>query len=134
MAPTGALLNPEPSKPTERKKNHLPPKSYADAAEENLPQSNDNGAAMPELYSGQGEDEAPRTPKRHMHKKSSSQRLNGHAKEKKERRVVIERFTDKDGEHLVSLEPSDVRIPMARRTNSELLSGRKAGARWAQSP
>lgn len=33
MAPQGAL-NAEPSQPAERKKQHLPPKSYADIAEE----------------------------------------------------------------------------------------------------
>lgn len=138
MATTGGLLNPEPSQPADREEQDLPPKSYAEAAEENLPSGGGNGQAVMESFTGEGEDVSARTSKRHMHRKSGSQRTNGNTKEKKDREVVIERFTDKDGEHLVSLQPewdpAERRLSAANRTNSQLLSGRKAGARWHQSP
>ena len=131
MATTAGPLNPEPSLPAEREKQHLPPKSYVDAAEENLDIHHANGQPAPELYAGQGEDEAPRTPIRGMHKKTSSVRLNGSVRGKKSPEVVVERYQDKDGEHLVSLRAENNR---PGRTNSELISGKKAGERWTQSP
>ena len=131
MATTAGPLNPEPSMPAEREALHLPPKTYVDATEENLDMHQSNGQHTPELYAGQGEDEAPRTPVRGMHKNTSSVRLNGGAKGKKISEVVVERYQDKDGERLVSLR-GDRAQP--RRTNSELVSGKKAGERWAQSP
>ena len=134
-----ALLNSEPSLPAERQHQHLPPKSYADAAEENLdtlPRHDQESQESQELYAGKGEDEAPRTPRRNMHKKSGSMRVNGHTKESKGPNVVIERFEEKDGQHLVSIQPgwdSKKGKSLVERRNSELVSGRKAGARWEQS-
>ena len=131
-----AVLNPEPSLPAERQQKHLPPKSYVDAAAENLDTLSKQDQHSQELYAGQGEDEAPRTPRRNMHKKSGSLRVNGHTKESKDPHVVIERFEEKDGEHLVSIPPGWDRKrgkPLVARRNSELVSGRKAGARWEQS-
>lgn len=135
MAPPAAL-NPEPSQPVERKQQHLPPKTYVDAAEENLDIQKENKQSAGEIYAGQGEDEAPRSPQRNMHKKSGSLRANGHSKDKKENNVVVERFMDKDGEHLVSTThgwDNERNKPYPARRNSELVSGRKAGARWEQS-
>ena len=131
MATAVGLLNPEPSLPLEREKKHLPPKTYEQAAEENLDMDHAKSDPAPEVYAGQGEDEAPRTPNRQMHKKSSSVRLNGSIKGKKDSQAIIERYSDKDGEHLVSVR-SGMNRP--RRTNSELVSGKKAGERWTQSP
>ena len=131
MATTTGLLNPEPSLPPEREKQHLPPKTYEQAAEQNLDSSSTNGQPPPEVYAGQGEDEAPRTPNRHIHKKTSSVRLNGSARGKKETQAIIEKYSDKDGEHLVNMKAG---VNRPRRTNSELLSGKKAGERWNQSP
>ncbi|KAL2046020.1 hypothetical protein N7G274_001467 [Stereocaulon virgatum] len=134
-----ALLNSEPSLPAERQHQHLPPKSYADAAEENLdtiPKHDQESQESQELYAGKGEDEAPRTPRRNMHKKSWSMRLNGHIKESKSPNVLIESFEEKDGQHLVSIQTgwdSTNGKPSVARCNSELVSGRKAGARWEQS-
>ena len=139
MAAVSGPLSSEPSDPLNRKEHHLPPKSYVDAVEENLqgPSSNGGIKVAPDLYAGHGEDDTLRAPKRSKNSKSPSQRMNGTPR-KSGRRVVIERFTDRDGEHLVSLEPegdpAQRRMTAARRTNSELLSGRKAGARWSQSP
>ncbi len=127
MATAVGLLNPEPSLPAEREKQHLPPKTYEQAVEESLSNGHTDQDPATEVYVGQGKDESPRNPNRHMHKKTSSVRLNGNAKEKKDPSIVIEKYTDKDREHLVSLRGGSNR---PRRTNSELVSGKKAGARW----
>ena len=133
---TAATLNPEPSLPSERQEHHLPPKSYADAAVEDMnPEANQDNTFQA-LYAGQGEDDAPRKPQRNMHKKTGSLRVNGFSKSKREPHIMIERFEDKDGEHLVSITPawdSKRGEPSVARRNSELVSGRKAGARWEQS-
>ena len=133
---TAATLNPEPSLPSERQEHHLPPKSYADAAVEDMGSEANQDNTFQALYAGQGKDDAPRKPQRNMHKKTGSLRVNGFSKGKNEPHVVIERFEDKDGEHLVSITPgwdSKRGEPSIARRNSELVSGRKAGARWEQS-
>ena len=133
---TAATLKQEPSFPPEPKQHHLAPKSYVDALENNEDTFSSNGRPPPELYSGQGEDAAPRSPRRSFHKKSGSVRMNGVSKEKKEGQVVVERYKDKDGEHLVSIRQEWDRgkgKPIVARRNSELVSGRRAGAGWEQS-
>lgn len=136
MAAT-APSNSEPAAPEQRKEQPLPSKSYASAAEEGLADGELLGKPGPEMYAGQGEDSAPRSPMRNMHKKSGSLRINGHSRDKKSSSIVIERFQDKDGEHLVSLRQgwdTERDKPVAvKRRNSVLLSGRKAGARWERS-
>ena len=126
-----AILNPEPSLPLEREKQHLPPKTYEQATREHLDTGHANEDPTPEVYAGQGEDEAPRTPNRQMHKKTSSLRLNGSVRGKKDSQVIVERYLDKDGERLVSVRGG---VNRPKRTNSELVSGKKAGERWKQSP
>ena len=121
---------------TERQEHHLPPKSYADAVVENMSPDANQDNTFQALYAGQGEDDAPRKPQRNMHKKTGSLRVNGFSKDNKEPHVVVERFEDKDGEHLVSITPgwdSKRGKPSVARRNSELVSGRKAGARWEKS-
>ncbi len=135
---TYAPLNPEPSLPEEREANHLPQKSYLDAAEENLHTDPKTEQTAPTQYIGQGEDDAPRSPAKKVHKKSSSLRMNGKSKEKEGSRVIIERFQDKDGEHLTSVKlPYDhekrKHISHHGRQPSELVSGRKAGKGWERS-
>lgn len=133
---TAATLNQGPSLTAERKQQHLLPKPYIDAAEENVDTFSHNARPPPELYSGQGEDATPRSPRRSPHKKSGSLKTNGFSKEKKDGQVVVERYEDKDGEHLVSIRQAGDRgkgKSMAARRNSELVSGRKAGAGWEQS-
>lgn len=135
-----ALSDSEPSLLMERKENDLPLKSYAAAAEENLDQyqvpTDGQSSSAEYSYSGQGIDDAPRSPRRNMHKKGGSVRLNGHVnfniqEKEKEREtnsqenpnVVVEDFQDRDGQHLTSL----------RRAETELVSGREAGAGWEMS-
>lgn len=133
--PTTATPNPE-ALPAGQKQQHLSSQLYVDAAEEKVDTLLHNGRPPPELYSGQGEDATPRSPRRTPHKKSASLKANGLSKEKKEGQVVVERYEDKDGEHLVSIRQAGDRgkgKPMAARRNSELVSGRKAGAGWEQS-
>ncbi len=134
---TYAPLNPEPPKPEERKANHLAPKLYLDAAEENLDTEPKSDQSAPTQYVGQGEDDAPRSPAKKVHKKSSSLRMNG-KKEKESSKVIVERFQDHDGEHLTSVRlPYDhekqKHISHHGRQPSELLSGRKAGKGWEKS-
>ena len=119
MAPGGHLLNAEPADPVEREENELPPKSYAEAAIEE--------------FQGQGEADPKPGSKKANGRTRSPRKSKGTGSE-----IVIERFTDRDGDHLVSFRPTHhpggPSVPRPRRTNSELLSGRKAGARWAKSP
>ena len=65
---------------------------------------------------------------------NSSQTNGSAAQQTASSEVVVERYRDKDGEHLVSFRPqwdNKTNKPLAvKRRNSELLSGRKAGARW----
>lgn len=133
---TAATLTQEPALPAEMKQQHQSPKPYADVAGEIAETFSHNGRPPPELYSGQGEDAAPRSPRRTLHRKSGSLRTNGVSKEKRDGQIVVERYEDKDGEHLVSIRQAWDRgkgKPMAARRNSELVSGRKAGAGWEQS-
>lgn len=121
---------------TVQKQQRLSPKSHIDATEQDSFNLANNARSAPELYSGQGEDAAPRSPRRSPHKKSGSLRTNGLSKENKGGQVVIERYEDKDGEHLVSIRQAWDRgkgKPTTTRRNSELVSGRRAGARWEQS-
>lgn len=121
-----APLNSEPSLPAEREKNELPPKSYADAAEQDLSQLVKHTPTPPEQYIGQGEDDAPRSPRKKTHKKSGSIRVNGHqpSQRKDTSTLEVEDFEDKDGEHLTTLKRNDT---------IELVSGRQAGAGWERS-
>ena len=131
-----ATADQEPSLTAGQQQQHLLPKSYIDAAQQDLIELQNNARSAPELYSGQGEDAAPRSPRRSPHKKSGSLRANGLPKANKDGQVVVERYEDKDGEHLVSIRQAWDRgkgTPTTTRRNSELVSGRKAGARWEQS-
>ena len=132
-----ATLHQEPLLPVEPKQQqHLSPNSHIDTVEEIVSPISNSERPPPELYSGQGEDATPRSPRRNLHKKSGSLRTNGVAKEKREDQVIVERYEDKDGQHLVSIRQAWDRgngKSIVTRRNSELLSGRKAGAGWEQS-
>ena len=131
---TPATLNPETSLQAERKQQHLPLKSYKDVAEENLDSiSEDQQQHTPELYAGHGEDATLRSPMRNMHKKSGSSRVNGYPKDGKDSAILVERYEDKDGEHLVSVRQAWDGERNRKRRNSILLSGRRAGAGWEKS-
>ncbi|MCJ1422946.1 diacylglycerol O-acyltransferase 1 [Sticta canariensis] len=121
-----ATLNAESSLSREREKNQLPSESYANAVEQNPNLGSSNEQIPPAQYTGQGEDDTPRSPRKKTHKKSGSLRMNGHQppKRKETSIVVVEDFQDKDGEHLTGLKRNDT---------IELVSGRKAGAGWEKS-
>lgn len=90
-----------------------------------------------EQYSGQGEDDAPRSPVRKAHKKSSSVRINGHNRDKEysSSQLMVERFQDKDGEHLTTIKQyrSPGRTETQVRRSDELVSGRRVGTKWERS-
>lgn len=141
MAP--APLNPEPSRPDEREEHHLPPKTYKDAAEENMSSETDKENNRPQ-YIGQGEDTTIRRPSRKpSHKKDGSIRINGLKYKKSDTHLLVEDFEDKDGQKLTSTKPYDfaqaleldeTEKPVRRRKEEkELVSGRKAGAGWERS-
>ena len=133
---TMASQGPEPSVSKDCA-NHLPSKSYANTAKDDLENGHISGDRPPKPPAGGGKDAAPCNSRLNMHQKSGSWRMNGQLKDDKSSGVVIERYQDKEGEHLVSFGPDweNQRNKQfaARRRNSELLSGRKAGARWEKS-
>ena len=98
----------------------------------------------PTQLCGKGEDDTLRSPKKKIHRKSRSvqlnedtqskvqnasdlirDHLNGHSKPKVQDspEVVEEDLKDRNGDHLTSL----------RRADTELVSGRRAGAGWEKS-
>ena len=128
---TAATLNPGASGP---KQQHLPFKSPGNAAEDSLDSmSEDQQQQAPELYIGHGEDSTSRSPLRNVHKRSGSSRINGYPKDSKDPAILVERYEDKDGEHLVSVRQAWDGERNRKRRNSILLSGRKAGAGWEKS-
>ena len=90
-----------------------------------------------EQYIGQGEDDAPRSPMRKPHKKSSSVRINGHSRDKEDTtsQLMVERFQDKDGEHLTTVKQyrSHGKAETQVRRSDELVSGRRVGTKWERS-
>jgi len=141
MAP--APLNPEPSRPEERKEHHLPPKTYKDATEENLGSEAEKENRNPLQYIGQGEDTTIRSPSRKpSHKRNGSIKINGLKYKKSDTHLLVEDFEDKDGQKLTSTKPYDFaeaieldesEKPVRRKEDKELVSGRKAGAGWERS-
>ena len=130
---TAATLNPETALKAERQQQNLAPDSYLDANQGGLYPVLSQYHSAPELYAGQGEDATARSPSRKMHKKSGSLRINGSSKDNKNASVFVERYEDKDGEHLVSAKQAWDGQKSRTRRNSVLLSGRRAGAGWEQS-
>ncbi|KAL6716279.1 diacylglycerol O-acyltransferase 1 [Lecanora helva] len=128
---TAATLGPQQPFPERRR--HQSPKSYREAAEENVDSVLEQENQVPELYSGDGKDTTSRSPVRHKHKKSRSAQVNGQAKEDDNSEIIVERYEDKDGEHLVSIKQALDGQRDRRRRNSVLLSGRRAGAGWEKS-
>lgn len=163
-------LNPEPAAPEERAAQDLPPKSYADAAEEALEpasQANQtdgtledtgkrlrrkiaevktNGIQTPpdeddmESLEGMGQDETPRSPTVKGHRRVGSRSSHGSLGRKHGEQIqteLLEKRQNGNGEPLASLKPSpefkEVERTDLKRRNSELKSGRQAGAGWATS-
>jgi 2-acylglycerol O-acyltransferase 2 len=101
-APTAAPLNAEPTQPEDRKKQHLPPKSYADAVEEPPVNSTNrtgdingaNGGSKSDGANGATDDASNQT----RHKASVLRIVNTSApdtKEKQEERPAFERQESK---------------------------------------
>ncbi|KAF2099112.1 diacylglycerol O-acyltransferase 2A [Rhizodiscina lignyota] len=155
MASTAAL-NAEPSRPDDRAEQHLPPKSYSDAAQQPPPTTSSpqtNGIhridpPTPGEYSGSGMGEAPQSPSRghkRVSSKPSNPKLNGSAKKEQEGdngSIVQERYRsiNGSGETLNSVKPSneyDERLWQDRKERKkkqpELVTGRRAGAGWERS-
>ncbi|KAI9717330.1 MAG: hypothetical protein M1812_004857 [Candelaria pacifica] len=103
-------------------------------------ESDYSGTSTPALYTGEGTDDAPRSPVRKPHKRNGSPKVNGEKHESNETKLVQEKYQDADGERLTSIKPS-AEIELALRQNGrsqktereELVSGRKAGAGWQRS-
>lgn len=142
--PPSAPLNSEPSQPAERKENRLPPKSYADAVEQNLDDDDQAEDRVPMQYIGNGIDDAPRSPMRKAHKRNGSLRVNGVKKEKEDKNTLVEKFQDRDGERLTTvgfskayeeaLRQDEKEKPIIKQSEGHaLVSGRKAGAGWERS-
>ncbi len=87
------------------------------------------------LLVGKGEADTQRSPpfSSPRHKKSGSLRLNGTPKQQKAPELLVEDIRDKDGERLTSLKLAFDDKPKPSRTQTELVSGRRAGASWDRS-
>jgi 2-acylglycerol O-acyltransferase 2 len=96
-----------------------------------------------EEYEGEGQDNSPKSPTRHSHRRKSSAKSNGSVGHKHGEQLQHELFAkhkDGNGDTLTSVKPgaqfdSETRKdkkPKQRR-NSELKSGRQAGEGWAKS-
>lgn len=153
-------LNPEPSAPEDREAQHLAPKSYADAAEEALHQQSrvdsttegttdakqhaqhQNYDADQLQFEGAGQDETPKSPARGSHRRNGSNKSNGSIGQKHTDMPngdMYEKHQDGNGKPLTSVKPA-VQFEKPHRTdgkpmrrNSELKSGRQAGAGWHRS-
>ncbi|RAQ98799.1 diacylglycerol o-acyltransferase 2a [Stemphylium lycopersici] len=169
-------LNAEPSAPGERAEQHLPPKSYADAAEEALepgPQSHANGmdgatenagqkiegsfheangsdnginGASEEdqtSHEGLGQDGTPKSSTVKGHRRMSSRGSHGAATQPQADQPPKDMFQSKpngNGDALTTVKPrQDIELPKEdrridlKRRNSELTTGRQAGAGWSRS-
>ncbi|KAF2015756.1 DAGAT-domain-containing protein [Aaosphaeria arxii CBS 175.79] len=156
-------LNPEPSAPEDRDAQSLPPKSYAEAAEEAIPNGSHpigvynsreqklknveniqrNGKiTIPsgdekDQYEGEGLDSSPKSPTR-GHKRTSSRKSNGSIGRKQGENIssteVYEKFQDGNGRALTSAKPPAEYEKDARQDDGpSLTTGREAGAGWHKS-
>jgi len=121
----------KPSVQTQSEAYDLSSSSYSNAAQELL-DATTNGVA-PEQYTGQGE--LPRSPVRKVIKKSSSPRINGHGRNKEGSmsQLMVEKFQDKDGEHLTTIKQFHRNGQAEHQRSDELLSGRRVGTKWERS-
>ncbi|KAL8880508.1 MAG: hypothetical protein Q9198_002098 [Flavoplaca austrocitrina] len=87
----------------------------------------------PTQFVGNGEAHTQRSPplSSPRHKKSGSLGVNGTSKEQKPPKLIVQDFPDRTGQRLTSLLFDDK--PRPQRTQTELVSGRRAGASWDRS-
>ncbi|KAF1996059.1 diacylglycerol O-acyltransferas-like protein 2B [Amniculicola lignicola CBS 123094] len=145
-------LNAEPSVPEEREAHHLPPKTYADAAEEaldehapadskpskveNVKNIQTNGTIRipsaeekeKEQYEGHGQDNSPKSPTRSHRRNLSIPKLsNGTSGRKRGESEVFEKHQGGNGQL------TSIKSPRPMEWKSQLQSGRQAGAGWQRS-
>ena len=120
--------------PADHRDFQQPVNSYADVAANGTGDSFPDEKGAAEVYSGHGEDVTTTSPQRNAHTRPKPAQMNGSAKDDQNTKIVVERYVDREGEHLVSLgtiDDDEGKKQLAiRRRDSELLSGRRAGARW----
>lgn len=102
-----------------------------------------NGIRIPDTtetgsLEGVGLDASPKSPTMKGHKRKSSRSSMGSPGRKHGDNGVLEKHVNGDGETLTSVKPEKAlvkenRIDRPKRRNSELKSGRQAGAGWARS-
>lgn len=148
MAEPQATLNPEPADPQERAEHNLPPKSYADVAQE-----------APENGSTQNGHDYEKTNGSNIQENGAAERIGAVTVDTPgklpQERIVFERYSNGNGSVLTSVKPdpnyeenlkhdrevaprktaeSSRSRPRRQDTpKSQLKSGRKAGAGWQQS-
>lgn len=144
MAPVpSAVSNEHSSQSGDRNEYYIPPTLDSDSIEKFINGDIKIENVAPVEYVGSGEDDAPRSPMRKAHSRDGSLRVNGIKREKGNQSLVLERYPEKDGGHLIGVAPENSisdslrlndKMPRARHNRShELVSGRRAGAGWEQS-
>ncbi len=147
-------LNPEPSQPGDRRAGGLPPKSYADAIQGRLPESNTTSnhvnqqAALSTLEKDSRDSlDANEATQKKIHRRTGSLRANGIHNEIATlygNGVLERQYSESDGGHLTSskvtrdyeaaLRRDEIERPRSKPDKSKpLVSGRKAGAGWENS-
>lgn len=127
------VMDSNPSLPSQSGEYDQPLSSYSSAVRELL-DAPTNGIVT-EQYTGQGEDDLPRSPVRKVVKKSSSSRINGHGRNKEGSmsQLMVQKFQDKDGEHLTTMKQYQLNGQAQNQRSDELLSGRRVGTKWEKS-
>ncbi|KAL8936374.1 MAG: hypothetical protein Q9216_004964 [Gyalolechia sp. 2 TL-2023] len=133
--PPPTLVNSDPSQPIMREKEFLSPQPYADVAENPPDKTNGIENIPPAQFIGKGEAEAQRSPplSQPRHRKSGSLRINGASKQSRASNLVVEENLNKNGEQLAATKLTFDDKSKPQRTQTELVSGRRAGARWERS-
>ncbi|KAL9020234.1 MAG: hypothetical protein Q9185_002517 [Variospora sp. 1 TL-2023] len=134
MAPS-LPIQPEPLRPIGQEQQQLPIKSYADTAAKEPDTIQVVGQVKPTQFIGKGEAEKQRSPpfSQPGHRKSGSLKLNGTSKQSRPQHLIVEDFKDRDGDRLTSPKLTFDGEPKRQRTQTELVSGRQAGAKWERS-
>ena len=128
-----AVVDSQPPLRPEGEDHDFLPTSYSGAFQEIL-DAPTNGVA-PEQYTGQGEDDLPRSPVRKVLKKGSSSHINGHARknEGSMSQLMVENPQDRKSEQLTTIKYSHRNGESQTQRSDELLSGRRVGTKWERS-
>ncbi|KAF2178615.1 diacylglycerol O-acyltransferase 2A [Zopfia rhizophila CBS 207.26] len=137
-------LNAEPSVPAEREAHHLPPKSYAEAAEEALtPRIRVPSTEEQEQYEGEGLDGSPKSPTKSYRRRSSLKSSGSVGKKQGEhiKNRVYQKHDNGNGRPITSVKRTDSyeretrtdQKLMKKQEQEQLVPGRQAGAGWHKS-